>query len=360
MTINFTPHFAALPFTVPFIGPETIERQRGRPFRARLGANESAFGASPKALAAMRETRPEWYGDSQSHDLRAALAERLGVDKDEIVVGAGIDGLLGSTVRLFAEQGRRVVTSLGAYPTFAYHVTNSGAELLTVPYRDDHEDLDALAAAAREHGAVLVYLANPDNPMGTWHPAERIQAMIDSLPGGCVLVLDEAYHEFGPAGAVPPLDTGDARVIRFRTFSKAHGMAGMRIGYAVAHRDLIAGFHKVRDHFGVSRMAQAGALASLSDEPFLASVIERVAEGRADYAAIAQSLGLAALHSATNFVAIDMGRDGDYARAVLQALQDRDVFVRMPGAPGLDRCIRVTVGLETERAVFAEALARVL
>lgn len=181
-----------------------------------------------------------------------------------------------------------------------------------------------------------------------------MRAFIDELLEWTLLVLDEAYIDFAPASAAFPIEAGDPRVIRMRTFSKAHGMAGARVGYAVAPARAIGGLGRIRNHFGVNRIAQAGALASLGDTAFIASVVGEVARGRNDYYALAQRLGLSTVQSATNFVAIDMGADGDRARAVLARLQDEGVFVRMPGVAPLDRCIRVTVGTEEERALFAE------
>ena len=355
--IPFSAIVRELPATIPFVGPEAIERRSGRPFDIRIGANESAFGVSPRAAEAMREAIAtiSWYGDPEGHDLRAALAEHHGVEPGEVCLGAGIDELLGFVVRMLNEAGTPVVTSAGAYPTFNFHVAGLGARLVAVPYRDDHEDPDALAEAVRENGARLVYLANPDNPMGTWHDAARVRAFIDALPDNVVLALDEAYMDFAREGTDWPMAPDDPRVLRLRTFSKAHGMAGARIGYCVGHRDLVTGLNKIRNHFGVSRIAQAGALASLRDPGFVAGVIAEVAAGREEYARLAASLGLAALPSATNFVAIDIG-GGDRARALLGELETRGVFVRMPGVAPLDRCIRVTVGTAPERAAFAAVL----
>ena len=221
------------------------------------------------------------YGDPEMHDLKAALAAHHGVAPANIVVGEGIDGLLGNLVRLLVAPGTPVVTSAGAYPTFAYHVAGFGGRLVTVPYRDDAEDPEALLLAARKAGAPLVYLANPDNPMGSWHAGARIAEMIARLPGDAVLCLDEAYADFAPPDAIPPLDPHEPRVIRMRTFSKAHGMAGVRVGYAIAHPDLVAAFDRVRNHFGVGRIAQAGALAALADRDWLARVVAEVAAARA-------------------------------------------------------------------------------
>jgi len=359
---RFTRLVDGLPATVPFVGPETLERRRGETFRVRVGANESAFGVSPKAAEAMREAVEiiAWYNDPEAYEVRSAIAALHGVSVDEVLLGAGIDEMLGNVVRMVIEPGMPVVTSLGAYPTFNYHVSGFGGVLEAVPYRDDRIDLEALLDAVRRVGAPLVFLANPDNPMGTWHDAGEVRAFIDELPESTLLVLDEAYIDFAPASAVFPIDAGDPRVIRMRTFSKAHGMAGARIGYAVAPLRTIGGLGRIRNHFGVNRIAQAGALASLGDPGFTASVVEEVARGRNEYHALAQRLGLSSVQSATNFVAIDAGGDGDHARALLARLQDEGVFVRMPGVAPLDRCIRATVGTAEERALFADIFEAVV
>ncbi len=175
---RYTQLVESLPATVPFVGPETQERARGRPFAARLGANESVFGPSPKAIEAMaRAAQDVWmYGDPENHDLREALAAHHGIGPENIVVGEGIDGLLGYLARLLVGPGDAVVTSDGAYPTFNFHVAGFGGTLHKVPYKGDHEDPEALVAKAVETGAKLIYLANPDNPMGSWHGAETISA----------------------------------------------------------------------------------------------------------------------------------------------------------------------------------------
>ncbi|TPE53141.1 pyridoxal phosphate-dependent aminotransferase [Amaricoccus solimangrovi] len=360
--MRLTPLAASLPASVPFVGPEAQERARGATFRARLGANESVFGPSPKAIAAMREAAAmAWrYGDPEAHDLRAAIAAHHGVAPDNVMPGQGIDGLLGTLVRLLVAPGTPVVTSRGAYPTFNYHVTGYGGVLHMAPYRDDAEDPEALTALARETGAPLVYLANPDNPMGSWLSAGRITEMIAALPGDCLLILDEAYADFAPEGSVPALDVADPRVIRMRTFSKAHGLAGLRVGYALGHPEMIAAFDRVRDHFGLGIVAQAGARAALADRDWLASVVARVGEARARIGAIAAENGLRALPSATNFVAVDCGRDGDFARAVLRGLIERGVFVRMPFVAPQDRCVRISAGTPEDLDVLAEALPEAL
>ncbi len=357
-TPRYTPLALSLPSTVPFVGPETQERARGKPFAARLGANENIFGPSPLAIEAMQRAAEEiWkYGDAQSHDLVQALAAHHGIPAQNILVGEGIDGLLGYLVRLLIGPGDAVVTSQGAYPTFNYHVAGFGGTLHMVPYKNDHEDIQALFAKAAEVDAKLVYLANPDNPMGSHHSGADIVAALQDLPEGCLLLLDEAYVECAPEGTAAPVDINDPRVIRMRTFSKAYGMAGARVGYALAQADLIRAFNKVRNHFGMNRTAQAGALAALLDQDWLSHVQREIAAARSHIADIAAENGLTALPSATNFVAVDCGSDGAFAKAVLEALLAQDVFVRMPFAAPQDRCIRVSCGPEEDLALFAAAL----
>ncbi len=362
MSRFLTAHAAALPSTVPFTGPEALERRSGMPFRARLGANESLFGPSPKAVAAMADAASgAWmYGDPENHDLKQALARHHGVSPAHVAVGPGIDGLLGLICRLTLEGGTPVVTSLGAYPTFNFHVQGFGGALNRVPYKGDHEDVAGLLDAARATRARLMYLANPDNPMGSHHPAPVIQDLVANLPHETLLILDEAYADLAPPGTVPEIPADHPQVIRMRTFSKGYGLAGARVGYAITNPDLALAFDKVRDHFGMGRGSQAGALAALTDQDWLASVQDRTRAARARLGVIATENGLRALPSATNFVTIDCGRDGDYARKVLAAMGAAGVFIRMPAVAPLDRCIRISLGDEAAMDVVAEALPAAL
>ncbi len=359
---RYTALAGPLPSTVPFVGPEAQERERGKAFRARIGANESVFGPSPKAIAAMTKAAAEsWmYGDPENYDLKVALAAELGVQPENIAVAEGIDSLFGYTVRLFTEPGDTVVTSHGAYPTFNFHVAGFGGRLVTVPYVNDHEHPPSLIDAGLTHKPKLVYFANPDNPMGSWWPSRDVQALMDGLPGDVVLVLDEAYSEFAPAGTLPPMDVSRPNVLRYRTFSKAYGMAGARIAYVIGEAGVVKSFDKIRNHFSVNRIAQAGALAALADKAYLAGVVANVAKARLRIGAISRENGLLALPSATNFVTMDCGRDGAYARAVVKELIARDVFVRMPGVAPLDRCIRVSAGTDRDLDILAEALPQAL
>ncbi len=360
--LGYTPLVASLPATVPFVGPETQERARGAKFRARIGANENVFGPSPKAIAAMCEAAADcWmYCDPENYDLKVALAAHLGVKPENIAVGEGIDSLFGYTVRMFIEPGDAVVTSLGAYPTFNFHVAGFGGRLVTVPYVADREDPASLIAAAARERPKLLYFANPDNPMASWWGAADVADFIARVPADCVLCLDEAYSEFAPAGTVPPLDVTRPNVLRFRTFSKAYGMAGARIAYVIGEATTIKAFDKIRNHFSVNRIAQAGALAALADQVYLRDVVAKVARARDRIAAIGLANGLAPLPSAANFAALDCGRDGTYAKAVLDGLIARGVFVRMPGVAPLNRCVRISAGKDADLDIFESELPAAL
>lgn len=363
MSIPFTSLVQGLPASVPFTGPETLERRRGASFEARLGANESAFGISELAAQALREhigtTGCSWYGDPENYALRTRLSDKHGITRENICVDAGIDALLGLTVRMLVEPGEAVVSSLGAYPTFNYHVNGFGAKLHTVPYHDHHEDPEALLDCAARCKARLVYLSNPDNPMGTSLSADTVQSMVDHLPDGCILLLDEAYAEFMTDHELPPLDMNNPQLIRFRTFSKAYGLAGLRIGYAMANEEIIAGYNRVRNHFAVNRLAQIAAQASLDDPDMLPRVLQEVNAGRQRIYDLADELGLGYLRSSTNFVAVDLA-SADKANGLIQQLEQDGIFLRKPMIAPHERFLRIGVGTAQEHSLFEERLRRLL
>jgi len=361
------PAFAAiptlLPSTVPFVGPEQIERETGRIFKARLGANELTLPSSEKvreACARVARDETALYPDPVAYDLRNKIAAHTGHKPEEILVGEGIDALLGWIVRLFIAPGDIAVTSHGAYPTFNYHVIGAGAHAEMVPYRNDAEDPDALAERVRELDAKLVYFCNPDNPMGSWHDVVKVQQFIDSIPETCVVLLDEAYGEFASQGVMPSDNFKRPNLIRLRTFSKAYGLAGFRVGYALGSERIIQGFDKIRNHFGVSRIGQAAALAALEDQEHMQQTVATIAAGRKRLSEIATDNDLTPLRSATNFVTIDCGKSGSFAKRLLNEIVARQVFIRMPGVEGLNRCIRVSVGRDDELDVFEQVLPEAL
>ena len=255
----------------PFPGIKTLERRLGHTLPHQYGSNEGLDmphavlgGELGHALADLSRS----YADADAWQLRHQLAERLGVAYETLLVDAGADSLLALVMRATICAGERVITSAGTYPTLAYFARGLGAEVIEVPYTEAHAsddaphsaqlatDLAALAAAASQHAARVVYLANPDNPSGHLHSDEDVRALRDALPADCSLLLDEAYHDFRPDAAQAD-NAPMARTFRLRTFSKAYGLAGLRLGFMIAEREDLALLTKVRIHYAVSAPALA-------------------------------------------------------------------------------------------------------
>ena len=331
----------------------------GAPFRARLGANESLFGPSPKALAAMRAAADgNWmYADPESHELRAALAQFHGVGLDNIVIGEGIDGLLGLAVKLVVEPGSAVVTSDGTYPTFNFHVAGGGGRLVRVPYRDDKQDFGALLDAARREDARILYVCNPDNPDGLVlgcrcvARAHRRSAVRRAAAARRGLLR---YGASGRAAAGRRRQRAGACVCApsprpMASPAPASAIASVkRASSAPSRRSAITTASTASDR---SARSPRSRIRNISPKRWVASCGSRDIIG-----AIARANDLTPLPSAANFVTIDCGRDGDFAKRVLDGLLAHDVFARMPGVAPLNRCIRVSCGRDEDLAIFADAL----
>ena len=332
---------ANIPESTPFVGPEALERQMGRKFDLRLGANESLFGLSPRAVAAMGAAAEQgyFYGDPEGFELRSAIAERHGCSVENVVLASGIDELLMLFCRAFVAPGDAIVTTRGSYPTFEYAARSVGARVETCEYKAFQVDLFSLSRLACDNSARIAYVANPDNPTGTWHSPESLAHL--SLDSSTLLLLDEAYADFAPV--LDEFDPDNPSVVRLRTFSKAHGMAGIRIGYALCHAQHVRTLDKLRMHFGVNSMAQAGALAALGDVAHLESVVKETEAARTWLAESMSKLGLASIPSFTNFLTIDLG-SVERAQSCLLRLREKGVFIRKPGLPPLDGFIRVSIG----------------
>jgi histidinol-phosphate aminotransferase len=357
LDLNYSKLMSSIVSTVPFKGPNALEREFGTRIRLRLGANESMYGISPAAnesiLAALCQTN--WYGDPQSYDLKSKLASRFGIERENLVIGNGIDELLAFTLRVFLDPGDAIVLSDGTYPAVRYLAAGCGVVCHPVPYINFKVDVDGLIEAANQERAKLVYLGNPDNPTGSFLDSASIDRLMAGLPKYCLLLLDEAYIEFTDGTVWRDHAPLHDRVIRFRTFSKVHGLAGLRIGYAMAAAPHIVEFNKIRLQFSVNRIAQAAAIASLTDDIFINEVVSRNREGRQDYYDLGSELGLDVVTSSTNFALI-IFEEASTAEEVWQRLLDVGVFTSHPSSPGLDRCLRVTVGNTQERAEFRKAL----
>lgn len=358
--IRSTPRIEALPATTPFIGPEALARRAGivDDSLLRLGANESSFGASPMVYEALTRELPRlaFYGDPELYVLREALGAALGCSRNEIVVASGIDDLLGLFIRAYVGDGGVALATSGTYPTFFYHLNAYGARCETVEYSGTRPDLDGLAAALNKHRPALLYLANPDNPGGGFHGRVALECLLDTVPAETLVLLDEAYAEFAPEHDLLPLQMRP-NLVRLRTFSKAYGLAGMRIGYAIADMPVIATLEKIRQHFGVTRPAAVAALAALQDSAFVDSVVVEVDRGREEYYRMATELGLSTYPSFTNFVLFECS-NVKRATALVQEMLALGVFIRKPGPGPLASCIRITVGTAAERVRLGSALVQ--
>ncbi|MCA8966754.1 MAG: histidinol-phosphate transaminase [Planctomycetes bacterium] len=350
---------------VPGAPIEQIRREYGIDRLVKLASNESAIGASPRVAEALAEllANVHLYPDPRAHDLRAALARHWAIEPGELAFGNGSNELIDLIGRVFAAAEDHVVFGEPSFLCYRIACVAGGIPFTDVPLVDDVAwDVDALLAAVTPRTRLL-FLSNPNNPTGAYVGEQALRRLLSELPREVVPVLDEAYAEFATA---PDYVSGlslrhlHPRTIVLRTFSKAYGLAGIRVAYAFGHPGTIVAYNKVRNHFGVGRLAQAAALAAIGDGAWLTDVVRRIARGRERIAAIAQASGLEPLPSATNFVAVDCGRDGAFAGRVLEKLVARGIFIRMPGVAPLNRCIRISVGLDHELDLLAEALPQAL
>jgi len=326
-----------------------------------LASNENPLGPSPRALQALQRAAADWarYPDDGCAALRQALAERLGVGPEWVLVGAGSTALLKLLAEAYLDPGQRVVYAWPTFPMYRVLARLQGAAEVTVPLDGQgRHDLRGMAEAAA--GARLVMVCNPNNPTGTYVSEAELQAFLDRLPSDALVVVDEAYGEFA-RDAAP--DYPDAvrwvregrRVAVLRTFSKVYGLAGLRVGYLVAPPPVVEAVERVQEPFQVSAPAQQAALAALEDDAHVARTLRLVAEGRDRLQRAAARLGLRTLPSVANFVWLDTARP---AGTVAAELLRRGVRVR-PGPEGAT-WVRVSVGTAEQLARFEAALEQAL
>jgi histidinol-phosphate aminotransferase len=337
-----------------------VQRELGIERVVKLASNENPLGPPPGAVSAAREALAEVhrYPDGAATELRAALGAHLGVPPDQVVVGSGSVEIIDLLARAFLGPGDTAVISEHAFARFRQIVDarNRGARL--VPMREWTHDLEAMARAV-DARTRLVFVANPNNPTGTWNRREEIESLVASLPPGVLLVLDEAYFEYADDPDYPDgieLVRGGAPVVVTRTFSKAYGLGGLRVGYGVAAPEVIEALLVVREPFCASSVAQAAATAALAD----ADHVRRSRElNRAEKARVVTTLterGYDVLPSLGNFLTFDTGEDG---RALFHRLLTRGVIVRPLDPYGMSRWLRVSMGAPEENAAFLEALEAV-
>ena len=341
---------------------EEVQRELGLERVVKLASNEGPFPPFPAALAAMERAARELnrYPDGGAFALRTALAARHGVRFEEIVVGAGADGVIDLLSQATLDPGDEIVCGWPSFPSYVLDAVKLGATPVKVPLCAHTYDLEALLAAITPR-TKLVYVCHPNNPTGTGNPRAELISFFDAVPDHVLVVLDQAYFEYidDPeyADGIAEVFAQGRRVVVLRTFSKIYGLAGERVGYGVAPEDVVAATSKVRRAFDVTATAQAAAIASIGDEEELARRRAANAEGRAQLEQALRAHGLEPAGPALgNFLYAEVG-DG---RALFEQLLREGVIVRPLAGFGAPEAIRVSVGTEDENAFFAAALGHVL
>ncbi|HVO82565.1 MAG TPA: histidinol-phosphate transaminase [Terriglobales bacterium] len=333
----------------------------------KLASNETPFGPSPRALQVMKAVLNEsnFYPDNDVGELRRKLAERHGVEAEQVVVTAGSTSLLGIIARTLLSPGLNAITSERSFIVYPIAAKAAGGNLIEVPMHDHSFDLDAIASAINKNTR-LVFIANPNNPTGTLITPDALDRFLARVPEHVIVILDEAYSDFAQQFATArgaqysrSLDyVRDGRkVVVLRTFSKAHGLAGVRVGYGLGPVDLMSYFARMRTTFSVSSVAQAAAVAALEDEDHVRRAVVNNAEQADWLVRRLTELGYPVVPTWANFVYCELGED---AAAVAKRLQNEGVIIRPLGPWGAPTAIRVTIGTPEQNQTFLKAFQKVM
>lgn len=338
----------------------------------KLDSNENPFGPSPRAVEALRgvAAASNLYPDNNITHLTSKLSELHGVSPESIVVAAGSTAAMELVARAVLSPGLNAITSERSFILYPVTTEFAGGKLIQVPTRDNSFDLEAIAAAVDENTR-LIFLANPNNPTGTMVGAKEIDRFLDDLPDHVLVMLDEAYHEFAQhfarqrgAGA----DYADGvryvkqgrRVVVLRSFSKAHGLAGLRIGYGIGSAEFMREVVRMRSTFSVSSVAQAAALAALEDDVHIQKTLSNNAEQAEFLAQGLATLGYQVAPTWANFLFCELSKDKDKDAADLaQQMQAEGVIIRPLGAWGAPNAIRVTIGTPEQNRIFLKVFTKV-
>src|SRR5580700_7856903 len=340
---------------------EDVRRTYGVERVAKLASNENPLGSSPRAVEAIaRNLGALNYYPNGGLDLRERLAREFDLKVENVIAGSGSDSIMSGIIRAFLCDDDEVLTTEAAFIGFQVLARSRGVTYRTVPYRDWHYDLKALAAAITDK-TKIIYLANPNNPTGTIFSRHEFDEFYKHVPERVLIILDEAYFEYAKDNPRYP-DSMHYRydnVITLRTFSKIYGLAGIRIGYGFAHEDLIANLLKVKLPFEPSTLAQAAGIGALADKEFLHRSLELNARGLRLLTDSFRAMGLEVVPSDANFVMLPLA-SAEEAGALTEALLREGVIVRPLGAFGLPQCIRISTGTDAENARCVEAVGEQL
>lgn len=359
--LSFHPALSQLPVYQPGRPIDEVARELGLDPRQviKLASNENPWGPSPRAMAAMREVLPQLhlYPDGNAFRLKRRLAEGLGVDPNQVILGNGSNEIIEFVGHALLRRGSETVVSQYGFAIYPIVATMMGAQVVTVPAREYGHDLKAMAQAISERTAV-VWVANPNNPTGTRVASEEVLTFLEAVPPTVLVVMDEAYIEFldDPLDLLPRVRGGQENLLLMRTFSKIHGLAGLRLGYGIGAPSTVAALEKVRQPFNINALVQAAALAALDDQEHIARTRQGTREGRAWLESALTGMGLKVVPSSANFVLVQVGNGA----AVFDALQRRGIIVRPMGGYGLPEFVRISVGTMEENARCLATLREIM
>lgn len=365
---DFVPeHIRALSAYVPGKPLRQAERESG--IRCvKMASNENPFGPSPLAVAAIRQaaSATNFYPDNDANELRRLLAENHGLPPEQVLVVDGSTALLDIVARTLLGPGLNAITSRRSFIVYSIVTRSSGGELVEVPMREDRFDLDAIAAAINSETRVI-YIANPNNPTGTMCWADEFDGFLQRIPDSVMVVLDEAYCDYAEFHArkfgrtytrsVDHVRKGRQNLIVLRTFSKAHGLAGLRIGYGIGDAEMLRYFAQVRTAFSVSGVAEAGAIAALKDKAHIRLSLERNAEGVGYLVPRLREMGFRVVQPSANFVYFETSED---PTQLARRVQNEGCIIRSLVPWGIPNGLRVSVGTPEQNRIAIEILGRVL
>jgi len=340
---------------------EEVKRLYGLNEVIKLASNENPFGCSPKVQTAIMEQVKNLalYPDGYSFQLRLRLAEHLGVDAKQLIFGNGSDEVVQIICRAFLAAGTNTVMASPTFPQYRHNAIIEGAQVREIPLTDGRHDLSGMLQAIDKDTRV-VWICNPNNPSGTYVSEQDLIAFIDNVPKHVLVVVDEAYYEYVRADdfpqTVPLLDKYENLMI-LRTFSKAYGLAALRIGYGIASESLIREIEPAREPFNTSTLAQTAALAALEDQEFIVNCAKQNEKGLELYYCFCDENGLKYNQSEGNFILIDFGIEGN---EVFQYLLERGIIVRSGNALGFPTSVRITVGTEEQNLQVIDTLKSLL
>jgi histidinol-phosphate aminotransferase len=348
---------------VPGKPVEEVQRELGLNDIIKMASNENPLGSSPMAIEAMileilRNSNR--YPESLCHDLAIRLAEIHKIKADQIFIDNGLDGVITMIGLTFINPGDEVIFGKLSFPAYENITTKMDGKCVTIPMTPDYRiDINGVIAAITQK-TKMIFLCNPNNPTGTINTRQEFERLLAVLPKTVILVSDEAYYDYADSADYPhTLDyfSTHNNLIIMRTFSKVMGLAGLRVGYAIAHEALVKLMLKAREPFPVNRIAQAGALASLDDVGFVARTLKTNREGREQYNRAFQAMGLKYYPSQANFVFVDIGQPG---QSVFEKMLQDGVIVRPVNSADATNCLRITIGTRDENNRTLVALAKAI